>query len=199
MEAHWTLFLSIQPRDYPPFPSSTVSPSIKSLVRSLHSKLRIPASSFGDTTPVCITLSPTFRNNTLPSIHFVSCAQATARLLSKWYGFDAAAAGSTEEIAQELKAWVDRRKNYRKAEMYLHCTLSSVLHTTVSTPTTSPSSSRYSIPLLRQSMDSRALVWILSGMRSMCLSGGSTEEIAEELQCTCTGPCAVGSDENRSQ
>ena len=28
-----------------------------------------------------------------------------------------------EEIAEELKAWVDRRKGPTKAEMYLHCTL----------------------------------------------------------------------------
>ena len=30
-------------------------------------------------------------------------------------------------------------------------------------------------------MDSRALVWILTGMSSACLCGGSVEEIAEEL------------------
>ena len=45
-EAHWTLFLSIQSRDYPPFPSSAISRFIKSLVKPLHSKLHIPASSF---------------------------------------------------------------------------------------------------------------------------------------------------------
>ena len=156
MEGHWTLLLSIQPRDYPPFPSSAINPSKRLSTfpilchQSIHQitgktpTFQASYRSFSNTTPVCTTLSPTFRNKTLPSTHFVSCAQATAQLLSKWYGFDTAAAGSTEEIAEELKAWVKRRKDYRKAEMYLHCTLSGVLHMTSSTPTTSSSLSKNS-------------------------------------------------------
>ena len=124
-EAHRTLLVSIQPRDYPLFSSSAISPTKRLSTfpilcnQSIHqitgttptSKLRIPASSFSNSIPVCSTLSPTFRNKPLPSIHFVICVQAALPLPFKWCGFDAAAAGSTEEIAQELKAWVNRCKN----------------------------------------------------------------------------------------
>ena len=66
--------------------------------------------------------------------------------------------GSTEEVAGELKAWVDRRKDCRGAAMYMHRTLFTILHTTTSPLQYSHSPSKNSISLLRESIDSRTLV-----------------------------------------
>lgn len=43
------------------------------------------------------------------------CRQGSALDPIPWYDFDTAAAGSTEEIAEELKAWVNTCKDYRRA------------------------------------------------------------------------------------
>ena len=90
--------------------------------------------------------------------------------------------GSTEQIVEELKAWVERRNDHREAQSYMHRTLFSVLHTTACYATTSPSPSRDIFLLLQESMDSRALVWVMCDMSSASLCGGRIVEYAEEVK-----------------